>query len=737
MKKFRILLCLIILSAPGPAFAASTTPALIYSTYLRDSFTPNAIATDSAGNIYLAGSAIVDTADRQRTVLVVKLDPQATNYLYMRYLGGSVYESANAIAVDGAGNAYIAGVTASPDFPQTAGASLGTAPTRNTDTRSFVIKLDPNGEMVYSGLVGGSAASTAQAIAVTATGQAVVSGTSNASGFPATPGAYSVPDTKNRPFLIELDPAGAKLVFSATGIGGSSIALDSKGNIFVAGSTTQLDYPTTPGAYQTAFPKSAVCLFPCQIVFQGPNQYVTKVDPTGSRLIYSTALSNGNTTNAGLAVDQSGDVYLTGFATQGYPYTVPVPDIPPSPGPPDYYAVLPFLSKLDSAGQNLLFSVPVGGAGVQLDSSGSVYVAGRLGHSPGVTLAVTAQLPALANVPTPCLPNGLLIRNSAYVAQADSSGGILSTQFIGGADLEPSGVALAGSKLWIAAATSSPNFPFAGTFLSSDLPASSLGAIYLGAVDAYLGAVDFSQPQPPEGTPRIGCLVDAADLSPVGPAAALQLLTLFGTGLGPATGVSAADNSTTSLGGVSVMFGSVPATLLYVSATQINLAVPLIGSSQISAVMQVTVNGLNAQPLVVPLEGGLPHLFINNFETYQDAQSNPNRYFIPLALNADGSMNAPSTPAKPGSIISVFVNGFILNPGLQNALPEFNAAGGWIVTRVTQINPFILQVDLQAPSVLCGIGTGPTPPPCSVNLPLMSGGIAIGPLGGEYLYISQ
>ena len=730
METIRLVRWLCLFLFPVQLFAALTAPALVYSTYLRDSFTPNAIATDSAGNIYLAGSAVVDAADRQRTVLVVKLDPQATKYLYVRYLGGSVLESANAIAVDGAGNAYIAGVTASPDFPVTPGGDLGTAPTTTTDTRSFVIKLDPNGATVFSDLVGGSAASTAQAIAVTSTGQMVVSGTSNASGFPATPDAYSVPDTKNRPFLLELDPTGTKLVFSATGIGGSAIALDSKGYIYVAGSTNQLDYPTTAGAYQTTFPTALVCLFPCQISSQGPNQYVTKVDPSGSKLIYSTALSNGNTSNAGLAVDQAGDVYVTGFATEGYPYTVPAPALPQSPGPSDYFAVLPFLSKLDAAGRNLLFSVPVGGAGVQLDSSGAVYVGGRIGYGPGVTLGVTAKLPALASVPTACLPNALLIRNSVYVAQADAaSGNILGTQFIGGANLNPSAVALAGSTFWIAAAASSSDVPFAGDFPSSDLQAYNLGA------GAYLGAADFSQPQPPAGTPQIGCLVDAADFSPVGPATHLQLLTLFGNELGPAVGISATDNSTTSLGGVSVMFGSVPADLLYVSATQINFAVPLIGYPQTSAVMQVTVNGLNAQPRVVPLESGSPHLFINGSETYLDTLSNPNRYFIPFALNADGSVNAPSTPAPPGSTISVFVNGFVLNPGLQNALPEFSAAGGWIVTGVTQASPFVLQVDLQAPTVFCGVGTGSSPPPCSVNLPLMSSGTAIGP--GEYLYISQ
>lgn len=145
------------------------------------------------------------------------------------------------------------------------------------------------------------------------------------------------------------------------------------------------------------------------------------------------------------------------------------------------------------------------------------------------------------------------------------------------------------------------------------------------------------------------------------------------------------------------MFGSVPAVLLYVSATQINFAVRLIGYPQVSAELQVTVNDLNAQPRVIPLESGSSHLFINGSETYLDTLSNPNGY------------------------------------SLQNALPEFSAAGGWIVTGVTQTSPFILQVDLQAPSVFCGLGA----PACSVNLPLISGGTAIGPLPGEYLYISQ
>ena len=71
----------------------------------------------------------------------MKLNPQASQYLYVRYLSGSVNDSASAIAVDSAGNAYVAGVTTSPDFPVTGG-NLATAPSTGTE-RSFAAKLDP------------------------------------------------------------------------------------------------------------------------------------------------------------------------------------------------------------------------------------------------------------------------------------------------------------------------------------------------------------------------------------------------------------------------------------------------------------------------------------------------------------------------------------------------------------------------------------------------------------------
>jgi hypothetical protein len=156
-----------------------------------------------------------------------------------------------------------------------------------------VAKFGPGGDLVFSDLLGGSAMSSAQAVAVSASGEIVVSGMS-ISAFPSTAGAYSIANSANHPYLLELDATGTKTVFSATGIGGSATAIDAAGNIYVAGTTNLLDYPATPGAYQTTFPAFDNCFSPsCGLgsTDQGFNQYVTKVDPTGSKLIYSTAVS--------------------------------------------------------------------------------------------------------------------------------------------------------------------------------------------------------------------------------------------------------------------------------------------------------------------------------------------------------------------------------------------------------------------------------------------------------------
>jgi uncharacterized protein (TIGR03437 family) len=659
--------------------AAATAPVLIYSTYLRDAFTPNAIAMDSAGNVYLAGSAVIDPVTQGKVAFVAKLNPQTGQYLYQSILNGQANQVVNAIALDAAGNAYVSGTDSSQSIQQ-----------------SFVAKIDPSGDILFLTPLGSSHASQALAIALTAKGQILVSGMSLGSSFPSTIGAYSVADTTNRPYLMELTPAGTGVIFSATGIGGNAIAVDSSGNIYVAGTTNHVDYPTTPGAYQTTFPAFNSCSALCHLLLPGSNQYVTKVDPTGSTLIYSTALTgDSGTNNGGLAVDAASDAYVTGYAGAGYPYTVTPPSIGPLPlydSDGGFIAALPFVSKLDPTGAKLLFSVPVGGGGVQLDSSGNVYVGGGIGSEPLPGYAMTANLPALAAAPSACLPNQLLITNSAYVAQVDgASGDLLNTQFIGGDALTISGVALSGSVLWVAGGTDYPDLPFTPNALT--VPVS--GNTYVPG--AYLGAVDFSHPQPPAGTPQISCVLDGANLGAVGPAEYLQLLTIFGSGLGPAAGVAATDNSTTRLAGVEVDFGGVPAPLLYVSSNQINFAVPALTPLTTISPIQVTVAGASSSTRALPITATDASLFLNYSLSLPVTSANPPD-FIAFVLNADGSENSPANPASLGSTISAFVNGLVPDPNVTTGPLQIIATPGWTVSSFRLMTPYVYQVNLQLPS---------------------------------------
>jgi uncharacterized protein (TIGR03437 family) len=684
---------------------------LAVSTYFKDGFTPTAIVSDAQGNVLIAGSAAIDAAAGTTGVAVAKLDPKASRYLYLTYLDSAASDQVSAIAVDGAGNAYIAGSTNNPNFPVVGEGLGGTPPASSQDVRSFLTKLNPEGAVMYSVLIGGSVQSRALGVAITAQGQVLVSGIAVGSGFPATPGAYRVADSNGHWFLMELDAAASKVIFSATGIGGSSIAFDAAGNIYLAGSSPGTDYPTTPGAYQTAFVQGHICYGLCQIGFDGVLQHVSKVDPTGAKLIYSTGLNDikggaGNTTNTGLAVDAAGNAYVTGTLFEAvYPFTVPVPA-----------GYSGYLTKLDATGSTVLFSVPIGGGGVQLDSGGAVYVGGVVSsYDPRPDFSVTPVAPPapMGWVPQLCWPNNIVATSEAYVMKLDSAtGNVQDAQWIDGSGPGAVGITLAGGKVWITGAASAPDVPFTPGVLSPG----NLGTGFVPG--AYLAAVDFSASA--AAAPRIACVLDSGNLTHVRAVAAFQLISLFGANLGPATGVAAPHGGDPSINGVSVTFDGNPAQLLYVSSSQINVAVPAPPPSReetaraTSTVMQVTVNGVGIQrqfPFV-----------ISNLNLFASLASNqvacsPEYGFQPVAANADGSLNSCANPARYGSTVSFFVHGvgalqYGFPPpaqlfGLQAMVGQCSAA----VENAALVNGFVYQVDVRLPGPLL---------PCATSYSLLS-----------------
>jgi uncharacterized protein (TIGR03437 family) len=674
------------------------------STYLKDGFTPTAIASDAQGNVYLAGSGVIDEVAKTSGVVVAKLDPKATQYLYLVYLDSAAADDVSGIAIDGAGNAYITGSTTNPNFPVVGGGSLGTPPAGSSDMRSFVTKLNPRGSVVFSVLLGGSAKSVGRGIALTPSGEILVSGIAASGGFPATTGAYTVADSANKWFLMELDATASKMVFSATGIGGSSIALDAAGNIYLAGSSPGTDYPTTAGAYQTTLVQGFYCFGFCRIGFTGNLQHVTKVDRTGSKLIYSTGLNDargqaGSTTNTGLAVDAAGNAYVTGTLFQAqYPFTVTAPA--GSTG---------FLTKLDAAGANALYSVPVGGGGVQLDSSGAVYVGGAVTSLPPflpIPPPQPAATPAVFSaLPPACQPNYITAPSEAYVMKIDAAtGAVRDAQWIDGAAPGATGIVLAGGKVWMTGPTPGPEVPFSPGVLAPQ----NLGPGFVQG--AYLSAVDFSAG--PKTGPEVDCVLDAGNLTHVGVVAPFQLISIFGAKLGPGPGIGAPAGGAAVLGGVTVTFDHTPAQLLYVSPSQINVVVPPpalppppIPANPLPAftVMEVKVNGATLQREFPVAASNLN--FFADLSTNVSCPDVPNNFpgFQAVALNADGSSNSCHNPAKYGSTVSLFVHGAggLVDPpsrltNMQASVGSCSAVAG----DAALIDNFVYKVDVNLPASL-------------------------------------
>jgi hypothetical protein len=291
-----------------PAQIPANLPPL--STFLKANSTIKQVATDGQGYIYVYGKTKVNSGNGypMDVFIAPRLDPAAANVTYTVDIGGSSITRAVALAVDTAGNAYVTGWTNSPDFPTVPSAAN---PATSSSELPFVSKVSPNGQIVYSTLFSNGVNAIPQSIAIDSSGDAIVSGTAGA--LPATSGAYNNSWTSIPPFVTKLDPSGTKLLFSVSGVGGSSLVLDPAGNIYIAGTTspelfpttTGPQYPTTPGAFQTSYTPFAICPpTPCMIPITDGQQYVTKLSADGSKLLYSTFVTGSlGSYNAGMAVD--------------------------------------------------------------------------------------------------------------------------------------------------------------------------------------------------------------------------------------------------------------------------------------------------------------------------------------------------------------------------------------------------------------------------------------------------
>jgi len=588
------------------AFITKLNPsgtAIEFSACLANS-SATAFALDAGGNMYLAVQQ--SSSPYFVSYAVVKLDPSAQNILYTTAIGGS----AESMAVDAAGNIYVVGA-AGPGLATTPGVyqsqyAGGPCPGGNATSsapcsNAFITKLTPSGGLAWTTYLGGSGPDDAHAVAVDSAGNVWVAGETVSPNFPTTSGAISQtfhgeidlgPLRYGDAFVAKLDPSGSHLLYS-TYLGGSGpdgafgIAVDATGAAYVAGGTQSTDFPTTPGALETTYSGYN----PNQLPSLQGDGFATKLDTSG-HLIYSTFTGLGGPTP--IAVDAIGQAYVSAVSTASSSTIQPTCATPPNPA----------VSVISSSGSALVATSPIPARYLALDGQGGLYSAG---------LAYT-----------------LVFFSTPHAFQTEYGG---------------------------------------------------------GDSDAFAAKVDFSQP----AGPSLASVWNAASLLPGYPAqyptgavAPGEIVTLFGNDFGSSK--------------PSVNFGPYPAAVLYASNCQIDAVVPFEAAPGVATLVTVQSGAQTLGPVKLPVVVAAPGIFaVNGSGSGQGA-----------ILNQDSSVNSPSNPAARGSIVSVYMTGvgalnpFIADGALGPPVPPFPEPTAAISVTIGQVDAPVTFAG-QAPGLIAGV----------------------------------
>jgi len=380
---------------------------LVYSDYIGGSNQDfgYALTLDSANNIYVTGntrSSDFPVVNPYQASLpgvysgfLTKISANGSSILYSTYLGGNAYDQPSSIAINNAGEVYLAGFSSSLNFPMANAYQPTASPNQGGlhGVYGFVTKFSADGSsLVYSTYLAGnwnvptctqgtcwpSPFSLIYGIAVDSTDNAYVTGNTNTYNFPATPGAYlttdSAPLDAMISFVSKFSSSGS-LVYSTYLYGASgasaqtaAIAVDSSGSAYVTGEAPS----------DGTFPITSTTICDPRVYFGGCGYaFVTKFDPTGSTLQYSTFLSpyNGAFPQA-IALDQNNDAYVLCLTSSP---TVSIQNGIELYTSPDDLLV----AEIDPIASTELFASYLGGsaaqypAGIALDSSGSIYIGGQ------------------------------------------------------------------------------------------------------------------------------------------------------------------------------------------------------------------------------------------------------------------------------------------------------------------------------------------------------------------------
>jgi uncharacterized protein (TIGR03437 family) len=397
---------------------------------------------------------------------------------YSTYLGGNRADFITGMAVDSEGAVYVTGQTVSLDFPTK---GVNHTPFQGAVSYGFISKFKPGGEdLVYSTIIGGSSNTTPYAITVDDEGNAYVTGRTGARNFPLANAVQSTQPGLNIGFVLKLNPAGDKLLFS-TYHGGerndtfNAIAIDANKNIYVTGQTTSTTFPLV-NAWQS------------QLGGSSQDAFVAKYQAPNYRLAYSSYFGGtGVEEGHAIKVDSVGSAYIAG-ATRS-----------PNMATPGAYQTRygstedAFIAKIHPNGEGVAFYTYLGGNGddighaIALDANGDIWVAGS---------TVNTSFPTTENA----LQRTLNGNSDAFFAKLNNNGSALlySTYYGGsgrtGSTYNESANAIAIDRegaILIAGVTRAQDFP-------GVRPLQAYGG---GDTDAFLikynpttNTVDFSSP---------------------------------------------------------------------------------------------------------------------------------------------------------------------------------------------------------------------------------------------------
>lgn len=400
-------------------------PVVVFSTYLGgsggdDLFTSESVfnlVVDGAGTIYMTGvtpSGDFPTVSPQQPgsagsfdAFVTRMNPTGTALLYSSYFGGNDDDRAFGLALAPGGEVFISGSTFSTNLPMV-------TPFQNSNrgfNDGFIARFASNGVLTYSTYFGGTGSDTTTFVKNQGTDVVVFGGSTGSADYPVANAIQPLHGGGTDITVGKLNLTTNALIFSTFlgGTGGdstifSSGAVDAAGNIYIGGVAGSINYPTTPGAYQTENNGS-------------DDVVITKLNPTGSAFIYSTYIGGNLIDSAdALAIDAEGNAYVTGFTrSANYPLKNAVQSQLKDPDA--------FVTKLNPTGTDVIFSTFLGGlnlergSGITTDAAGNCYVTGR---------SNSGDFPAKRSLRP---PRGL---DDAFISKFNRDGALLFSTLLGG-----------------------------------------------------------------------------------------------------------------------------------------------------------------------------------------------------------------------------------------------------------------------------------------------------------------